>query len=348
MADIGKVAVFLAINLFWLSAAKADDGTSPVPAPANQPANLSPANGPLNWAGSEADMAATSHWTDLFGMTPLQLSTDATQPASDSHYGPFGWLDHRSVLGTGFFPEPFLVDEGDVDRELAFTWEHDEGHSSTSDALSGEIEWAFGVNTIEIEVPYEYNSFPGPVAGGPVQTESGFDGIEFAIRRPIWQWVSADNNIENSIVGGFEVAFPPGGSVARDWELVPQFFDLLRVGEHFGLQIHVGYSTLTGPDPVNQETLEYSADFSYSLDRSVIPLPKGLDEIDAMFELAGERGLNNGDLSNHLEGVLGARFNLTSIGDFSPRLGIGWVLPIDKQARGDFDWGIVTSLVFDL
>ena len=174
------------------------------------------------------------------------------------------------------------------------------------------------------------------------------DSIQIALRHPIWQYVSPDNNLDNTLVAAFELAIPTNSPVGKDTELVPEIFDLLRLGDHLGIQTHIGYSTLLGSDPSDKHTLEYSVDLSYLIDNSLLPLPKELIGLVPMFELAGERGLNNGDLSNHLSGVIGARFNLAPIGNASPRLGIGYVFPVDKQARNDFRWGIITSLVFDL
>ena len=279
---------------------------------------------------------------------PASQSSDSAEPGP---YGLFNLLDSRSELGTGFFPEPFLVDEGDRDCELALSWYHQQGPGSTIDQVTGEIEWTFFGTTIEVEAPWETDTSPGanPFTGEPqTQRVSGMDGIQVAARHPIWQYVSPDEQFDNTLVAGFELAIPTGSPVGKDTELVPEFFDLLRIGDHLGIQTHVGYSTLIGPDPVNQETLEYSLDVSYQIDSTLMTLPKNLLAIVPIFEMAGYRGLNNGDLSDNLSGVIGARFNLAPIGSASPRLGIGYVFPIDKQAREDFRWGIITSLVFDL
>jgi len=278
----------------------------------------------------------------------VSQNSDSQEPGP---YGLFNLLDSRSELGTGFFPEPFLVDEGDRDYELALSWYHQEGPGSITDQVTGEIEWTFFGTTIEVEAPWETDTSPGTnsFTGEPqTQRVSGMDGIQVAARHPIWQCVSPDEQIDNTLVAGFELAIPTDSPVGKDTELVPEFFDLLRIGDHLGIQTHVGYSTLIGTDPVNQETLEYSLDVSYQIDSTIMTLPKNLLAIVPIFEMAGYRGLNNGDLSDNLSGVMGARFNLAPIGSASPRLGIGYVFPIDKQARDDFRWGIITSLVFDL
>src|SRR5580704_14390971 len=93
-------------------------------------------------------------------LLPLYASSDPTSaPAAaaptEGPYGLFNLLDSRSQFGTGFFPEPFLVDEGDRDREVAFSWYHQEGPGTGVDQVTGEIEWTFWGTTIEIEAPWE-------------------------------------------------------------------------------------------------------------------------------------------------------------------------------------------------
>ncbi|MBV8351584.1 MAG: hypothetical protein JOZ21_04850, partial [Verrucomicrobia bacterium] len=50
--------------------------------------------------------------------------SETVQPAG-ARYGLFDWLDHRSAYGEGVFPEPFLVDDSDLEtNELRFDWIH--------------------------------------------------------------------------------------------------------------------------------------------------------------------------------------------------------------------------------
>jgi len=46
----------------------------------------------------------------------------AVEPASTYRYGPLGLLDRRSTYGEGWFPEPLLTDEADVDNEFRIDW----------------------------------------------------------------------------------------------------------------------------------------------------------------------------------------------------------------------------------
>jgi hypothetical protein len=64
--------------------------------------------------------------------------------------------------------------------------------------------------------------------------------------------------------------------------------------------------------------------------------------------LVGETAINGEDAGqNNLTGTLGVRLNLRSIGALQPRLGVGYVFPIDQTARDEFRWGVVTSVVFE-
>ena len=91
----------------------------------------------------------------------------------------------------------------------------------------------------------------------------------------------------------------------------------------------------------------FAGGFGYSFERKDLPLP-GVDRVIPIVEIQGETGLNKGlGGQNNLTGTAGIRANLKSIGALQPRLGIGYVFPIDKGARNGFGWGVVTSLVFE-
>jgi hypothetical protein len=289
-------------------------------------------------------------------LTPTSIgaasgSSAAAGDNAEARYGPFGLFDSRSAYGTGFFPEPFLVDEGDLDKELELSWIHQEGHGNTTDVATGEVEWSFGLATVEVEAPWERDAFEttDPTTGRTfTEHVEGMDAIQATLRHPIWQYVNAAQTVDNTVVIACEVALPTNSRVGHDAEVVPEIFDLLRLGEHFGFQTHVGYSTLYGQDTPRHQTLEYSADFSYQIDSTITPMPPDVLGFVPMVELAGYRGLNTHDLSDELTGLVGFRVNLDAIGPFSPRLGIGYIFPIDKQDREGFSWGVATSLVFDL
>jgi len=128
---------------------------------------------------------------------------------------------------------------------------------------------------------------------------------------------------------------------------VPQIFQLLRVGEHLSIEAGVGFSTLAGPLEGGTDTLESNLVLGYNLEHEQLPLP-GILRTIPIFELNGERVLRGMDSGvNRLSGTIGFRLNLESIGPAQPRLGIGYLFPIDQGARDELRWGIITSLVFE-
>src|SRR5690242_10146602 len=106
-----------------------------------------------------------------------------SQPSDvDTHYGLFHMLDHGSSYGQGIFPEPFLVDDSDLEvNEARFDWVHTKGHDVTGDELTAEIEKGFGPATFEAELHYERG-----VEGG--QVTDGIGNIDLGARIPLYQY----------------------------------------------------------------------------------------------------------------------------------------------------------------
>jgi hypothetical protein len=95
------------------------------------------------------------------------------------------------------------------------------------------------------------------------------------------------------------------------------------------------------------QTFESGFVFGYTIQHRELPLP-GVQQFIPMFELAGETTMNQGDAGQtSLVGNACFRVNLKTIGGVQPRLGLGFVFPINNHARADVHWGIVTSLVFE-
>ena len=99
-----------------------------------------------------------------------ELAAPASATAESSagtRYGPFNWLDHRSVYGQYVFPEPFLVDDSDLElNEARLDWLHTEGVGQRNDVVKTEVEKGFGLLTLELEIPYERDVFGGPALAG--------------------------------------------------------------------------------------------------------------------------------------------------------------------------------------
>jgi hypothetical protein len=277
-----------------------------------------------------------------------QLPPASAEP--DSRYGFLNLLDRRSIYGQFWFVEPLRAPEMDVDRELRVDYFHGEHRGVQSDRVVGELEYNFRLLTVELEVPYEREStsFFDPALGRTVHERSeGIGNLELAARHPLFQYVSPDNNFDYTLVGAFELAIPSGSSISKDTEFVPQLFQLLRVGDHVSVEASVGFSMLAGPESGGTNTFEYNVVLGYNIEHEQLPLP-GISRVIPIFELNGELGASREVAGqNVLFGTAGFRVNFDAIGPLQPRIGLGYVFPIDQGARDELRWGIVTSLVFE-
>jgi hypothetical protein len=272
--------------------------------------------------------------------SPTAGSAVAASSAGTRH-GLFDWLDSRSEYGQGAFPEPFLVDDSDFeDDEARLDWLHTRAGGTTGDLVRAEVEKGFGLVTLELEVPYERDTTAGA-------TTEGFDNIDLGARCPFYQFVSANGLLDTTFGAAIEVGIPTGSPVSKNTELVPKIFNDLKVN-NFTLQSIFGYSTLFGPgDDGGLQTFEYGFVFGYTIDHQHLPLP-GVLQIIPVFELSGETELNQADPGhNSVLGNAALRVNLKAVGRVQPRLGLGFVFPLDQNARTDVHCGVFTSLVFE-
>ncbi len=273
-----------------------------------------------------------------------QPSPTVAAPSADTRYGLFGWLDHRSAYGEDVYPEPFLVDDSDLEvNEARLDWLHTQAIHARGDMVTAEVEKGFGLLTLEIEVPYEVDNDTASR-----RTTDGFDNIDLGVRYPIYQFVSENKFVDSTFGAALEVGVPTRSSLSKDTEVVPKIFYDLRLGTHFTLQSIVGLSMLYGSDEDNGlKTFEYGLVFGYTIPRKELELPDVLQFIPVL-ELIGATELNHADPGhNSLTGNAGFRVNLKTIGSVQPRLGAGYVFPIDNGARKDTHWGVITSLVFE-
>jgi hypothetical protein len=288
--------------------------------------------------------------SSVMAADPGSLVRDAD--SKDFRYGPLGLFDSRSVYGKGVFPEPFLVNDSDLEvNELRLDWFHQESKGHVNDSAKAEFEKSFGLMTLDFEVPYERDTFStfNPASGRTdVSRAEGVGNIAIGARHPVFQFVSDGETIDNTFGVALELAFPVNSAVSKHTEIVPKIFNDLRIGEHFTLQTVVGYSFLLGSKPEGgAQALEYGVVFGYAIPHQELPLPD-VETLIPVFELRGDTLLNQGNAGhNSLVGNLAFRVNLKAIGAVQPRLGVGYVFPIDQGARDDLRWGIITSLVFD-
>ena len=271
----------------------------------------------------------------------LPAESSVAASSVGTRYGLFDWLDSRSEYGQGAFPEPFLVDDSDLEiNEARLDWLHTEANSQRSDVVTAEVEKGFGLVTLELEVPYERDTTAGA-------TTEGFDNIDLGARCPFYQFVSRNGLLDTTFGAAIEVGIPTDSPVSKNTELVPKLFNDLKTG-NFTLQSIMGYSTLFGPgDDGGLQTFEYGFVFGYKIDHQRLPLP-GVQQIIPVFELSGATELNKDDPGhNSVLGNAALRVNLKAIGRVQPRLGLGFVFPLNENARADVHCGVFTSLVFE-
>jgi len=287
----------------------------------------------------------------LSAFVPLVVAAEPQAADQSQGYGPFGLLDHRSTYGTYWFPEPLRAGEMDVDREFRIDYFHGENQNSQEDEVTAELEWSFGLVTVELEVPYsrESESESDPIDGKiHHNTSDGIGNLELAARAPIFEYVDPAGQFDYTLAAKLEVAIPSGSKISKDTEIVPAILNLIRIGDHFSIQASAGYSILIGPEEGGTNTLETDVIFGYLIDHNQLALP-GVVSTVPICELNNETALSgesNGD--NALFGTIGARVNLESIGTIQPRVGLGYVFPIDDGAKDEMDWGVVVSMVFEL
>lgn len=275
---------------------------------------------------------------------PAPTAAPSVTAATDTRYGLFNGLDHRSAYAQDAFPEPFLVDDSALETDEArLDWTHTQANHAQSDLLTAEIEKGFGLLTLELEVPFESNS---PVGKNPSQ--AGFDNVNLGARYPVYQFVSDRKFVDATFGTAIEVGIPTHSTLSKNTEIVPKIFNDLKLGEHLTLQSIFGWSKLFGSNADGGlATFEYGFVFGYTIPHEQLALPHVLQFIPVV-ELIGSTALNKADSGhNSLLGNAGFRVNLKTIGPVQPRLGLGYIFPIDNGGREDMHWGIITSLVFE-
>ncbi len=260
--------------------------------------------------------------------------------SGDTRYGLFNGLDHRSVYGLGVFPEPFIVDDSDLEvNELRMDWFYQrQADHARSNGFKAEIEKGFGLLTVELELPFEIDKAPGSKA------QNGFNNIDIGARYPLYQFVSQDRFLDTTFGVGLEVGVPVHSTFSKNTEIVPKVFNDTKLG-NFTLQTLVGYSMLRGGGGEEEgiNSFEYGIVAGYAIQK---PLA-GVEQIIPVFELSGEKQLNKGSTgTSSIIADAGFRFNLKAIGTWQPRLGIVYAFPV-HNSHADLHSGLYTSLVFD-
>jgi len=287
-------------------------------------------------------VVACVHTTAAADNSPALASSNPVI-ATDSRYGLFDGLDQRSAYTQEFFPQPLLVDDTSLqkDLELEFSSLHTQVNGQQTDIVATEVQKSFGLLTLNLSVPYERDANAAAVS-------QGIGNISLGARYPLYQFVSANGFFDTTLGVGMETGIPASSAISINADFDPKVFNDLKLGEHFSLQSVFGYSTFVGGGGNGGlQTFEYGFAFAYAISHDEMPLP-GTQQFIPMFELVGKTGLNKDAAGqNSLLGSMGFRLDLEPIGDLQPSLGLGYVFPIDNGGYAEVHWGIVTSLTFE-
>ncbi len=258
----------------------------------------------------------------------------------------FNLLTRRSRYGTGFFPEHFRQTSLDREHELRLDY-FQGGHTGRHEQeIEGEIEWAIKDLTLTVEAEWESEHEIDEETGGWKRDE-GWQTVKFKAHHPLYQYVSADDSFDYTLVGKVSVGVPLSGSLRHDsYEIYPLLGQLLRLGGHFTTQTWTGVNFVTGGDERGTRELRYGALFGWNLSRTEVAIP-GVQALTPLLELDGQSSLSGEEHVHRLFGVAGARFDLTPIGPLQPRFGLGYLFPIDTGARRELSWGVQSSLIFE-
>jgi len=270
------------------------------------------------------------------------LAASASVP--DTRYGLFGQFDRRSAYGQDEFPEPFIVDDSDLERnEARFDWLHTSGPGSgnTTDVLHSEVEKGFGLLTVEVELPYVQNISNG-------QVTKGLDNMDLGARYPLYEYVSRNGLINTTFGAALEVGIPFFNQISVNAEVVPKVFNDLMIGQHFTVQSILGWSSLLGRGPDGGlQNGEYGFVFGYTLQHRDLPIP-GVEQFIPIMELNGAKTLTKEDAgSDALTADVGFRVNTKPIWGVQPRLGAAFVFPLDSGGREQQTSGFILSAVFE-
>ena len=267
-----------------------------------------------------------------------------SEDSGNTRYGMFGQYDRRSSYGEDKFPEPFLVDDTDLERnEARFDWLHTIGPGSgtQNDVLHAEFEKSFGLMTFEVELPYVRS-----IADGV--TTKGLDNLDLGARYPLYEYVSKSGFINSTFGAALEVGVPFYNQVSVNTEIVPKVFNDITIGKHFSIQSILGWSSLLGRGPDGGlQSGEYGFVFGYTFQHKEVPIP-GVMQLVLMVELTGSKDLTQVNAGgNALTADAGFRINLKPIAGIQPRLGMAYVFPLDSGGRQAETSGFMISTVFE-
>ena len=255
-----------------------------------------------------------------------------------ARYGLFNGLDHRSSYGQDIYQEPFLVDDTNKEEnEVRLDWLYSRAAGRRqNNGMTAEFSHAIGNVTFQLEAPYEIDNAPARAA-------HGWDDMAARARCPLFEAVAPGGFADSTFGVATEVGIPLNTVFSKNTELLPQVFNNSRIGK-FTIQSLFGYSMLFGPggNEGGLRSFQYGFSLGYAIEKPWAQVA----QFAPVFELAGEKDVNK-DQSNSLTGGAGIRISLAAIGKLEPKLGIGYVFPVDRATGQELHNGIYTVFGFD-
>ena len=253
----------------------------------------------------------------------------------------FGLLDHRSAYGKDFFQDPFLGPEFDRETQIELDYAHGEGRAQQTDEGGAQFQWnVLGQFTLAGEAGYDAER----ARTGGEREGSGFENVGLAVYHPVFQAVNEDGAFDYTAVLRLDVGIPTHTPASgTDVLLTPYLGQLLRVGEHVGMEAWTGAQfTLAS----RQTTpFIYGASLGYRITRSQAALPL-TRTVTPLFEIDGQTPFSNHG-PDALFGVAGFNWEFAAVREWRPRISVGYQFPLDHAAREQLRWGIVTQIFFD-
>ena len=276
-------------------------------------------------------------------------SGQPTTPEPSGRYG-FGLLDRRSSYGRDFFPDPFIGPEFDRESQLEFGYAHGEGPTRQENDADAQLEWNFVEQfTLSLEAGYDSEHGLSARVGGESDdlepaNARGFENVDVALFHPIFEAVSRGRMLDYTAALRLDVGIPTHTTVSgTDVQLTPYLGQLLRLGEHVSVEAWTGPQFTLAPRRTNQ--FLYGTSLGYRLVRRQLALPL-TQSVTPLFELDGQQPFSHHGTAA-LFGVVGFNWQFVAFGEFRPRVGVGYQFPVDRGARDQLRWGIITRVFLD-
>jgi len=291
---------------------------------------------------STTTQATTASTTTQSTTTQASTSTSpSTTQSADSRFF-HGLLDHRSLYGQNWFPQPLAGPSLDANNQLYFLYSHQEDGQQVDQPSVG-IQSRFEMLTLTLQADYVRLHQASPPKGHDA-TQTGISTFDIGVQHPLYQYVSQDGKFDSTFGARALVGIPSGSDVGQDGRFEFDLWELIRLGDHWAVQLNVGYNEYFGPNLGGETSIPWTAMAAYRFERNQWNLP-GVTETWLMAEIEGDGQLASTSGGNPIFGIVGGWMDFKPISHYQPRLGVGVTFPLDGAARHQEDWGVVANFL---